>query len=281
MLRNFIRKTKSLAEGIREDLQTAQQRDPAARNALEVALVYPGLHALWAHRISHELWQFEHAKFAARLLAHGARMATGVEIHPGAQIGRRFFIDHGSGVVIGETTIVGDDVMLYHQVTLGGRSSSPGKRHPTLGDGVTVGAGAKILGAIRIAPGSQVGANSVVLRAVNEPSLVVGIPAKSRPLRKTATHLVPVPSEGRMMDLPVADSSPVVDSAGMTASQADPSIDDHQAPETYSARQNPRASNAVESMQHRDCQRKSTKTADGQTCYLVQPGDDIDPALWI
>lgn len=186
-------------------------------------------------------------------------MATGVEIHPGAQIGRRFFIDHGSGVVIGETTIVGDDVMLYHQVTLGGRSSSPGKRHPTLGDGVTVGAGAKILGAINIASGSQVGANSVVLRAVEEPSLVVGIPADSRPLRKQVAHLVPVPSEGVPSAIPVVDSSPVVDSAGVGGS--------HEGSSTGRSLANPA--------------RGAVTTADGQTCYVVLPGEDIDPALWI
>ena len=168
-----------LAEGIREDLSAAVDRDPATTSKVEMALASPGLHAIWTHRVSHRLWN-SGAKLPARLLSQAARAVTGVEIHPGATIGRRFFIDHGMGVVIGETAEVGDDVMLYHGVTLGGRSMAPVKRHPTLGDGVTVGAGAKILGDIVLGHGVQVGANAVVTKDVPSMSVATGIPAKIR-----------------------------------------------------------------------------------------------------
>ena len=147
---------------IREDLNTALLRDPAARNKLEVFLTYPGVHAVWNYRISHWLWN-HHIKLLARILSNRARRRTGIEIHPGAQIGRRFFIDHGSGVVIGETTQIGDDVMLYHNVTLGARRFSHGKRHPTIGNRVIIGAGAKILGPVNIADDARVSYNSVVI----------------------------------------------------------------------------------------------------------------------
>ena len=168
-----------LASGIREDLDAAIARDPATDSRLEMALASPGLHAVWTHRVSHRLWQ-SGAKLPARLLSQAARAVTGVEIHPGAQIGRRFFIDHGMGVVIGETAEIGDDVMLYHGVTLGGRSLEPVKRHPTLGDGVTIGAGAKVLGAITLGHGAQVGANAVVTKDVPAMCVATGIPAKTR-----------------------------------------------------------------------------------------------------
>jgi serine O-acetyltransferase len=141
-------------------------------------LVYPGLHAVWVHRLAHRMWQRPGLRLAARMVSHASRVATGVEIHPGAMIGRRFFIDHGMGVVIGETAEVGDDVMLYHGVTLGGRSANPGKRHPTVEDGVTIGAGARVLGPVRVGAGAQVGANAVVVRDVPAGSVVVGIPAR-------------------------------------------------------------------------------------------------------
>ncbi|MET2012170.1 serine O-acetyltransferase EpsC [Microbacterium chocolatum] len=166
--------------GIREDLAAAKLRDPAARGSLEIALLYPGLHAVWAHRVWHALWR-RRARFVARAGSQVTRWLTGIEIHPGARIGRRFFIDHGMGVVIGETAEVGDDVMLYHGVTLGGRTRDSGKRHPTLGDGVAVGAGAKILGPISIGAGSAVGANAVVTRDAPADSVLVGVPAKARP----------------------------------------------------------------------------------------------------
>ncbi|OIO66664.1 MAG: serine O-acetyltransferase [Zetaproteobacteria bacterium CG_4_9_14_3_um_filter_49_83] len=160
---------------IREDIATAFDRDPAARSTLEVLTCYPGLHAVWMYRLSHALWGHQ-LFWLARLLSHVARWLTGIEIHPGASIGRRFFIDHGMGVVIGETTEVGDDVTLYHGVTLGGTTWEKTKRHPTLGNGVVVGTGAKILGAITIGHGSRIGSNSVVLKDVPECSTVIGIP---------------------------------------------------------------------------------------------------------
>lgn len=164
---------------IREDIAAARMRDPAARGGLEIALLYPGLHAIWAHRVWHALWR-RRLRFVARAGSQITRWLTGIEIHPGARIGRRFFIDHGMGVVIGETAEVGDDVMLYHGVTLGGRQREGGKRHPTLGDGVAVGAGAKILGPVRIGAHSVVGANAVVTRDAPADSVLVGVPAKAR-----------------------------------------------------------------------------------------------------
>ncbi len=163
---------------LREDLDTARRRDPAARTDAELVLAYPGLHAIWIHRVAHRWWQQPGGKLAARVLSHLARMLTGVEIHPGAVIGRRFFVDHGMGVVIGETAEVGDDVMLYHQVTLGGRSTARGKRHPTIEDGVTFGAGARVLGPVRVGAGAQIGANAVVVRDVPPGAVVVGIPGR-------------------------------------------------------------------------------------------------------
>ncbi|MBO0980592.1 serine O-acetyltransferase EpsC [Microbacterium sp. SD291] len=169
----------SAVSRMREDLAAAKLRDPAARSSLEIALLYPGLHAMWGHRAWHWLWTHR-ARFVARVGSQLTRWLTGIEIHPGATIGHRFFIDHGMGVVIGETAEIGDDVMLYHGVTLGGRTRDSGKRHPTLGDGVAVGAGAKILGPITIGAGSVVGANAVVTRDAPADSVLVGIPAKAR-----------------------------------------------------------------------------------------------------
>ncbi|WP_223625636.1 serine O-acetyltransferase EpsC [Microbacterium sp. EST19A] len=169
----------SIWSRVREDIAAARLRDPAARSAVEVALLYPGLHAIWAHRVSHALWR-RRLRLLARAGSQLSRWLTGVEIHPGARIGRRFFIDHGMGVVIGETAEIGDDVMLYHGVTLGGRTRDSGKRHPTLGDGVAVGAGAKILGPVTIGAGSVVGANAVVTRDAPADSILVGVPAKPR-----------------------------------------------------------------------------------------------------
>jgi serine O-acetyltransferase len=169
----------SAASRMREDLAAAKLRDPAARGYLEIALLYPGLHAIWAHRLHHRLWR-RGFRFLARASSQVTRWLTGIEIHPGAQIGRRFFIDHGMGVVIGETAEVGDDVMLYHGVTLGGRQREGGKRHPTLEDGVAVGAGAKILGPVTIGARSVVGANAVVTKDAPADSILVGVPAKPR-----------------------------------------------------------------------------------------------------
>jgi serine O-acetyltransferase len=160
---------------IREDVAHVMEHDPAAKSRLEVYLCYAGLHAVWFYRINHWLWN--HGLFlASRWLSQVARLLTGIEIHPAAQIGRRLFIDHGMGVVIGETTIVGDDVTLYQGVTLGGTGKEHGKRHPTIEDGVVVGGGAKILGNITVGKNCRIGAGSVVLRSVPEDSTVVGVP---------------------------------------------------------------------------------------------------------
>lgn len=162
---------------LREIISTYRQRDPAARSSLEVLLCYPGVHALLWHKLGHGLW-IRGLRLPGRFASHLGRWLTGIEIHPAAQIGRRLIIDHGMGVVIGETAIVGDDVYLYHQVTLGGTSSERGKRHPTVGNGVIVGAGAKILGDIIIGDGARVGANAVVVQPVAAGETVVGIPAR-------------------------------------------------------------------------------------------------------
>jgi serine O-acetyltransferase len=162
---------------IREDINAIYARDPAARSTWEVLLAYPGLHAVWSHRISNWLWR-HHLKTFARWTAHLTRFFTGIEIHPAARIGSGFFIDHGMGVVIGETAEIGHNVTLYHGVTLGGVSLEKGKRHPTLEDNVVVGAGAKILGAITIGKGSRIGANAVVVRNVPPDSVVVGVPGQ-------------------------------------------------------------------------------------------------------
>jgi serine O-acetyltransferase len=167
-------------ERLREDLDNARTHDPAARGSLETTVVYSGLHAIWVHRLTHRMWQDERLRFPARALSQLARVATGVEIHPAATIGRRFFIDHGMGIVIGSTAEIGDDVMLYQGVTLGGRSLERVKRHPTIGDRVTIGAGAKVLGPITIGAGSAVGANAVVVKDTPPDSIVTGIPATFR-----------------------------------------------------------------------------------------------------
>jgi serine O-acetyltransferase len=160
-----------------DEIRTVKERDPAAKSALEVLLLYPGLHALVFYRMSHQLWEWK-VPIIPRWLSQTARSLTGVEIHPGAQIGKSFFIDHGMGVVIGETAIVGDNVLLYQGVTLGGTGKETGKRHPTLGSHVVVGAGAKILGNITIGDNSYIGANAVVIKNVPANSTVVGIPGR-------------------------------------------------------------------------------------------------------
>lgn len=167
--------------GVQDDLDAAIARDPATNSRWEMALASPGLHALWAHRVNHRLWQRGgRAQLPARLLSQVARSLTGVEIHPGATIGARFFIDHGMGVVIGETAEVGDDVMLYHGVTLGGRSMEAVKRHPTVHDGAVLGAGARILGPVEIGAGAQIGANAVVVKDIPPGAVATGIPARIR-----------------------------------------------------------------------------------------------------
>jgi serine O-acetyltransferase len=167
----------TMRERFKEDIRTALAKDPAAKSALEVVLAYPGLHALWAHRFIHACWN-RGFRLTARLLSHVVRFLTGVEIHPGADIGRRCFIDHGAGVVIGETTDIGDDVMLYQGITLGGDTLKDEKRHPTLEDGATVGANATLLGPITVGENASVGAGSVVLESVPPNCTVVGNPAE-------------------------------------------------------------------------------------------------------
>lgn len=162
---------------LREDIRAVFDRDPAARSFWEVLTCYPGIHALIMHRLAHWLW-FHRLRWLARFTAHLSRMLTGIEIHPGATIGRRFFIDHGMGVVIGETAEIGDDVTLYHGVTLGGTSWNKGKRHPTLENGVVIGAGAKVLGPIVISAGAKVGSNAVVTKPVPAGATAVGNPAR-------------------------------------------------------------------------------------------------------
>ena len=164
-------------ERLREDIECVFDRDPAARNAFEVFTAYPGIHAVLMHRFSHRLWNMR-LRWLARMFSHLARWLTGIEIHPAAQIGRRFFIDHGMGVVIGQTATIGDDCTLYHGVTLGGTSWEHGKRHPTLGRDVVVGAGAKVLGPIELGDGVRIGSNAVVVRSVPPGATVIGVPGR-------------------------------------------------------------------------------------------------------
>ncbi|ROQ07149.1 MULTISPECIES: serine O-acetyltransferase EpsC [unclassified Curtobacterium] len=172
---------------VREDLAAARRGDPAARGDLENAIVYSGLHAIWTYRVTHRLWLargLPGARFVARVIGQAARSVTGIEIHPGARIGRRFFIDHGMGVVIGETAVIGDDVVLFHGVTLGGRGGDHGpgaRRHPVVGDRVVLGAGSSLIGAISIGQDSVVGANTVVTKDVPVGSVVTGVAGTARP----------------------------------------------------------------------------------------------------
>jgi serine O-acetyltransferase len=187
---------------VRGDVTCVLQRDPAARNVLEVALLYPGVHALVTYRVANSLWR-RGFKFPARFLSWFGRLVTNIDIHPGATIGERLFIDHGAGVVIGETAVIGNDVTLYHGVTLGGTSWSAGKRHPTIESGVLVGAGAKILGPITVGARARIGANSVVIEDVAPEMTVVGIPARVVKVERRRTgpdgridlehHLIPDP----------------------------------------------------------------------------------------
>lgn len=214
---------------IREDIKCVFERDPAARTTLEVMMTYPGLHAIIAHRIANRLWT-RGFRFVPRLLAFFNRTFTNIDIHPGATIGRRFFIDHGAGVVVGETAEVGDDVTLYHGVTLGGTSWNKGKRHPTLGHGVMVGAGAKILGPIEIGDKVRVGSNSVVVKDVPAESTVVGIPGKIVQVREAGQvnefgidldhHLIPDPV-GKAMACMMERITELEDMVALTRRQYD------------------------------------------------------------
>jgi serine O-acetyltransferase len=166
-----------LFKTLKDDIKTVSAKDPAARSVLEVLLCYPGLHAVWLHRAASLLWRLR-LRLLARLLSHIHRFLTGIEIHPGAKLGRRLFIDHGSGVVIGETSEIGDDVLMYQGVVLGGTSQEKRKRHPTIGDGVTIGSGAILLGAITVGDGARIGAGSVVIEPVPPGATVVGVPGR-------------------------------------------------------------------------------------------------------
>lgn len=175
----LLRTLKRCKERAIEDLDAAMREDPAATSKLMVAIAYQGVHAIWAHRLAHAMWVMKPAlRPLARLLSQLSRHITGIEIHPGATIGRRFFIDHGMGVVIGETAVVGDDVLMYHQVTLGGRARGQFKRHPTIGNRVLIGAGAKIIGNITVGDDCKIGANALVVKDVAPGTVVVGIPSK-------------------------------------------------------------------------------------------------------
>ncbi len=183
---------------IQSDIQSAVERDPAARSILEILVAYPGLHAVWGHRLTHWLWK-RRLKLLARWLSHLNRFLTGIEIHPGAVVGENLFIDHGMGVVIGETAEIGRNVTLYHGVTLGGVSLEKGKRHPTIEDDVVIGAGAKVLGNIRIGRASRIGANAVVVRSVPPNSVVVGVPGQVVVRSRPAGH-TPDLEHGRLPD---------------------------------------------------------------------------------
>ena len=190
---------------IREDIQTVFSKDPAARSILEVLFCYPGLHALWLHRLGHFLWQYN-LRFLARFLSHINRFLTGIEIHPGAKIGRRFFIDHGAGVVIGETSEIGDDVLLYQGVVLGGTTQQKEKRHPTIGNNVVIGTGAVALGPISIGDRARVGAGSVVIKSVPPGATVVGIPGRIVENRRKSSQDL---EHGKLPD-PVAEAIALV-----------------------------------------------------------------------
>lgn len=191
----------SFLKTLRQDIRSVYERDPAARNTWEILFCYPGLHAIWAHRLAHALW-VRHVPFFPRFLSHLSRMVTGIEIHPGAVIGENLFIDHGSGIVIGETTIIGRHVTLYQGVTLGGTGKEKGKRHPTIGDNVVVACGAKILGNLHIGDGAKIGAGSVVLKNVPAGATVVGIPGRVVGAEKANAPACPLSADLEHQKLP-------------------------------------------------------------------------------
>lgn len=199
---------------LKEDIYCVFDRDPASRNVFEILTTYPGTHALLVHRASHFLWK-KKLKWLARSMSYFGRWFTGIEIHPGAQIGRRFFIDHGTGVVIGETAEIGDDVTLYHGVTLGGTSWAKGKRHPTVGNNVVIGAGAKILGPLTVGSDARVGSNAVVLKDVPAGATMVGIPARQVQRKNSAEHQQRQQTASKMG----------FDAYGVTAEMPDPVVD--------------------------------------------------------
>jgi serine O-acetyltransferase len=200
--------SRGLLATLRCDVQSIYDRDPAARSLMEILFCYPGLHAVWGYRLSHWFWQ-NGLKFFGRLGSHVTRFLTGIEIHPGATIGPGFFIDHGMGVVIGETAEIGSDVTLYHGVTLGGTSLNKGKRHPTIGDRVVIGAGAKVLGAIVVGNDTRIGANAVVVKSVPANAVVVGVPGQN--IARSRPHVA--------TDAPDLDHTSLPDPVGVSLSQ--------------------------------------------------------------
>ena len=211
---------------LKEDIQAVFARDPAARNTFEVLTTYPGIHALIMHRVAHELWVKE-CKTSARLLSSFSRFSTGIEIHPGAKIGKRFFIDHGMGVVIGETAEIGDDVTLYHGVTLGGTTWNTGKRHPTLEDGVVVGAGAKVLGPFTVGKNAKVGSNAVVTKAVPADTTAVGNPARFINKDQPKTQDAPCPDTAniRINNIGNTEQNPTFQAYAATQDVTDPMLE--------------------------------------------------------
>jgi len=189
---------------IAEDIRTAFREDPAARNVIEVLLCYPGLHAIWMHRIAHLFWRYR-LRLLARLISHASRFLTGIEIHPGAKIGRRFFIDHGMGIVIGETTEIGDDVLMYQGAVLGGTTREKKKRHPTIGNRVIIGADAVVLGAIEVGDGARIGSGSVVVKPVPAGATVVGVPARIAEVKEPKVKPL-IDLEHGMLPDPVAEA---------------------------------------------------------------------------
>jgi len=208
----------AMLERLREDVRTVFERDPAARTTWEVLTVTPGLQAVWLHRINHLLWR-RRLRWLARCLAHFGRVLTGVEIHPAARIGRRFFIDHGMGIVIGETSEIGDDCSIYHGVTLGGTTWKKGKRHPTLQDRVVVGAGAKILGPITVGAGAKIGSNAVVIRDVPAEATVVGVPGHQLPGKDAAAAARAAEARGKVREAREARETRESGEAGETGKQ--------------------------------------------------------------
>ena len=212
-------------ERLCEDVRTVFERDPAARTTWEVLTVTPGLQAVWLHRINHLLWR-RRLRWPARCLAHFGRVLTGVEIHPAARIGRRFFIDHGMGIVIGETSEIGDDCSIYHGVTLGGTTWKKGKRHPTLQDRVVVGAGAKILGPITVGAGAKIGSNAVVIRDVPAEATVVGVPGHQLPGKDAAAARAAEARKARETQQETGEQKPGFDAYASSADLSDPVADD-------------------------------------------------------
>lgn len=263
-LLNTFRKFK---EELSEDIAAVFDRDPAARNSYEVLLTYPGIHALILHRGAHYLWHRDH-KFIARGISYGSRMLTGIEIHPAAKIGRRFFIDHGMGVVIGETAEIGNDVTLYHGVTLGGVSWNDGKRHPTLEDGVVVGAGAKVLGPFTVGKNAKIGSNAVVVKPVPAGATMVGSAARMLPNKhdmSADTEANPIPEilskESSTLTSDMTTTNNLSAATDTSPSDLSPSNKSHEAPRSTD-----------KTMSEEDCKKARLAQSFGFNAYGLEPG---------